>query len=64
MTINVGSTDRAIRLAVAVLLVLAILFVTEGALSWVLGVVAAVLAVTALTRRCPAYAPFGISTAQ
>lgn len=62
MTLNMGSTDRTLRFVAAVALVLVILFVTEGTLSWVLGAVALVLAVTAVVGTCPAYLPFGIST--
>lgn len=62
MTLNMGSADRGLRLAAAVALVLLILFVTEGALSWVLGIVAVVLAATAAVGTCPAYLPFGFST--
>lgn len=62
MTVNMGSADRGLRFAAAVALVVVILFVTEGTLSWVLGAVALVLAVTAAVGTCPAYLPFGIST--
>lgn len=62
MTLNMGRTDRTVRLAVAAVLVLLILFVTEGALSWVLGGVAVVLAATSFVGTCPAYLPFGFST--
>lgn len=62
MTLNMGSTDRTIRFIVAVVLVLIVLFVTEGILSWVLGAVALILAATAAVGTCPAYLPFGIST--
>ena len=62
MTLNMGRTDRTVRLGVAVVLVLLVLFVTDGALDWVLGAVALVLAVTSLVGTCPAYLPFGVST--
>lgn len=62
MTLNMGSTDRGLRLAAAVALVFVILFVTEGTLSWVLGAVALVLAATSAVGTCPAYLPFGLST--
>lgn len=64
MTHNIGSTDRALRLTAAAVLVLLVLFVTEGTLSWVLGLLALVLAGTALVRTCPAYLPFGFSTSR
>ena len=62
MTLNMGRTDRALRLVVAVVLIGLILFVTDGALDWVLGAVALILAATALVGTCPAYLPFGVST--
>lgn len=62
MTTNMGHTDRRVRAVVAVLLLGLVLFVTDGALDWVLGVVAVVLGVTAAVGTCPAYLPFGIDT--
>ena len=62
MTLNMGRTDRTLRLGAAVVLVLLVLFVTDGALDWVLGIVAAVLAATSFVGTCPAYLPFGFST--
>jgi hypothetical protein len=62
MTLNMGRTDRSVRLAAALVLVVLILFVTEGVLSWVLGAVALILAATSLVGTCPAYLPFGLST--
>lgn len=57
-----GHTDRRLRGIAAVLLAALVLFVTDGALDWGLGAVAAVLAVTALVGTCPAYLPFGFDT--
>ena len=62
MTLNMGRTDRTLRLVTAVVLVALVLFVTDGALDWVLGVVAVVLVVTSFVGTCPAYLPFGIDT--
>lgn len=62
MPLNMGLTDRRLRAAAAVLLVLVVLFVTDGTLDIVLGVVALVLGVTAAVGTCPAYLPFGFST--
>ena len=56
MTSNMGTTDRALRV-VAV-------FVTSSTLTWVLGAVALVLIGTSLVGTCPAYLPFGFSTAE
>jgi hypothetical protein len=59
---NMGSTDRTIRLVAAVVLLALALFVVEGALAWVLGLVAVVLALTSAVGTCPAYLPFRFST--
>ncbi len=62
MTLNMGRTDRTLRLVAAVILARLVLFVVDGALAWVLGVVAVVMAVTSFVGTCPAYLPFGFST--
>ncbi|MGB3544536.1 YgaP family membrane protein [Rubrivirga sp.] len=62
MTLNMGRTDRTFRLAAAAVLLLLVVFVTDGALDWVLGIVAVVFAATAFVGTCPAYLPFGLST--
>ncbi len=65
MKANMGSTDRIIRLIMAV--VFAVLYFTgvvEGTLGIVLLVLAAVLALTSIVSFCPLYAPFGLSTCQ
>ena len=59
---NIGSTDRTIRFAAAAVLLLLALFVVSGATAWVFGLVAVVLAGTALVGTCPAYMLTGIST--
>ncbi len=64
MTLNMSRTDRRLRLAAAAVLLVLVVFVTEGTLSWVLGVVALVLAATSMVGTCPAYLPFGISTCE
>ena len=60
---NMGNTDRAVRVIIAV--VIAALYFT-GILSGVLGIVLLVLSVvfvlTSLVSFCPLYAPFGINT--
>lgn len=58
-----GSTDRIIRLIVAV--VFGVLYFTgtiSGTLGIVLLVVAVVFALTSFVSFCPLYAPFGIKT--
>ena len=63
MKLNVGSTDRTIRLVIAVVAALLAAFVVKsGAFAIVLWIVAAIMLVTALVRVCPLYLPFGIST--
>jgi len=62
MTLNMGLTDRRVRIVAAVVLLLLALFVVEGTLAWVLGGLAAVLAATSAVGTCPLYLPFGIST--
>jgi hypothetical protein len=60
---NMGSTDKIIRIAIAV--VIAILYFTNtisGTLALVLGIFAAIFILTSFISFCPLYAPFGIST--
>ena len=60
---NMGSTDRVIRLIIAV--IVGVLFYT-GTLSGTLGIVLLVLAgvfvLTSFVGFCPLYAPFGLKT--
>lgn len=58
MTVNIGSADRALRIAVGLLLVIATLMGWIGIWGW-LGVV---LIATGALRFCPAYSIFGMST--
>lgn len=63
MTANVGSTDKIIRLVLALgAVVVAFLAGLGSVLGVLLLVVAAVLAVTAFTGFCPLYRVFGMST--
>lgn len=58
MKCNVGSQDKKLRLGGAVvLLVLAFIFK-----SWILGIIAVILAGTAVFRFCPAYLMIGVNT--
>ncbi|MBK7888120.1 MAG: DUF2892 domain-containing protein [Bacteroidetes bacterium] len=60
---NMGSTDKIMRIIVA--LVLIFLYATnrvEGTLGIVLLVLAGVFILTSLVSFCPLYAPFGINT--
>ena len=60
---NMGNLDKAIRVAVAV--IIAILYFTHvisGTIAIVLLVFAAVFVLTSAVGTCPLYLPFGIST--
>ena len=60
---NMGSTDRIIRLLIAI--VVGILYYTNvisGTLGLVLLILAAVFVLTSFVSFCPLYLPFGIST--
>lgn len=63
MKANMGSTDRILRILLAV--VIGILYFTEtvtGTLGIVLLVLAVVFLLTSFISFCPLYAPFGINT--
>ena len=60
---NMGTTDKLIRVFIAI--VIAILYATEtitGTLAIVLGAFAIIFAFTSLVSFCPIYSPFGINT--
>ncbi|HPG32717.1 MAG: DUF2892 domain-containing protein [Lentimicrobium sp.] len=60
---NVGSTDKLIRLVIAlVIAVLYFLDIISGTLAIVLGIVALAMVVTSLLNFCGLYAIFGCST--
>ena len=60
---NMGSADKAVRLLVAVLvLVLALTKVITGTLAIVLLILAAVFVLTSVVSFCPLYTLFGINT--
>ncbi|MEZ5197027.1 MAG: DUF2892 domain-containing protein [Bacteroidales bacterium] len=63
MKANMGSTDRIIRIIIAI--VIGILYFTNvitGTLATVLLIVGIVMLLTSLISVCPAYLPFGLST--
>ncbi len=63
MQTNMGTIDRGVRVAVAILFAILILTnVVSGWLAIVLGVLAAVFVLTSLIGFCPLYLPFGINT--
>ncbi|MDN3677652.1 DUF2892 domain-containing protein [Flavobacterium paronense] len=60
---NMGTTDKLIRIVLAV--IVAILYFTNtisGTVAIVLGALAVVFVLTSLISFCPLYAPFGINT--
>lgn len=60
---NMGTTDKIIRIALAILV--AVLYFTNvitGTLGIVLLVLAGVFVLTSLISFCPLYLPFGINT--
>jgi hypothetical protein len=60
---NMGSTDKAIRLAVvAIIVILYIAGQISGTAAIILGIIAVAFLVTSLIGWCPTYVPFGIST--
>ena len=56
--VNVGNVDRALRIIVGLGL-LSLVFIGPKTMWGLIGIVPIL---TGLTRRCPAYSPFGIST--
>lgn len=63
MTLNEGTVDRVIRVAIAaVLFFLAFSGVVTGAWVWVAGIAGAILVVTGAVGFCPLYALLGMNT--
>ncbi len=63
MTKNMGSTDKMIRILIAI--VIAILFYTNvisGTLGLVLSIIALIFAITSFISFCPLYTLLGVST--
>lgn len=63
MTKNMGTVDRGVRIAIALLV--AVLYLTHaisGTWAIILGVIAAVLLVTGFVGVCPAYKALKLST--
>jgi di/tricarboxylate transporter len=60
---NMGTTDKVIRILVAVvILVLFLTHVISGTLAVILLILAGVFVVTSLLGFCPLYLPLGLST--
>ncbi len=57
MKINMGTTDRTLRLIAGIILIALGL---TGVIGW-WGIIGVVLVATAVVRVCPAYLPFGLS---
>ncbi len=62
---NVGSTDKVIRIILAIIGV--VLFktnVASGTLGYIVLAISAILVITSIISFCPLYIPFGINTAK
>lgn len=60
---NVGNTDKAIRVILAIGIALLYYFdVIQGTLAYVLMAFAIIFLITSFISFCPLYKPFGIST--
>jgi len=60
---NMGSTDKIIRIIIAIVIVaLFLTHVISGTLSIILLVLAGIFVLTSFISFCPLYLPFGIST--
>lgn len=67
MTTNMGKTDRVLRLAIAVLLLVAAFGTSvagSGILFWLALIVAGVFTLTAIVGTCPLYRIVGLKTCQ
>lgn len=63
MVKNMGSVDRIVRTAVAlVVLVLILTGTVKGVLAVILGILAVVFVLTSAISFCPLYLPFKLST--
>jgi hypothetical protein len=60
---NMGTTDKGIRVFLAVAVALLYYFnIIEGTLAYILMAFAIIFLVTSFISFCPLYAPFGVST--
>ncbi len=65
MTVNVGTTDRVVRLVLAAVALVVADLVGFGSVGGIiLIVVAVILALTSLVRFCPLYRLFNLSTSR
>lgn len=60
---NMGNTDKAIRVILAVVIALLYYFdIIEGTLAYVFMALAIIFLLTSFISFCPLYKPFGINT--
>jgi len=60
---NMGTLDRAVRILIAIILVILILTgKISGTLAWVLGIISVVFLLTSIIGWCLLYVTLGIST--
>jgi hypothetical protein len=60
---NMGSADKGIRVAIAIVIALLYYFnIVEGTLAYVLMGLAIIFLLTSFISFCPLYAPLGINT--
>lgn len=60
---NMGKTDKAVRIVVALIAALLVYFqIVTGTLAYVLIAVAAIFVLTSLVSFCPLYRLFGLQT--
>lgn len=60
---NMGSADKGIRVAIAVVIALLYYFnVVEATVAYILMAFAIILLITSFINFCPLYAPLGINT--
>ena len=60
---NMGALDRAVRILIAIILVILILTgKISGTLAWVLGIISVVFLLTSIIGWCLLYVTLGIST--
>ena len=60
---NMGSADKGIRVAIAIVIALLYYFnVVEGMVAYVLMALAIIFLITSFINFCPLYAAFGINT--
>ena len=57
-SVNVGNVDRALRIVVGLVLIAMVFVGPQTAWGWI-GIIPLA---TGLTKRCPAYSIFGVST--